>query len=134
MASKSDFAAVLNLMKTSDRHKTWSRSDVERLIIPPIELKQYMVFRDEERPVGYLSWAWMSQEASDGFASRERKLTASDWNSGPHAWIIDVISDGGNVRKMMGALSARFPGQRAQFTRSSRSSKVHHAVGQGPKS
>ena len=99
---------VIALMGKSPRHKLWSYSDVVRLIAPPIELNQCIIAKQDDKVIGYASWAWLSIKAQDNFITGNAKLQASDWNSGPCLWIIDVLTDDYNPTIMMRKLRKVF--------------------------
>ena len=99
---------VIALMGKSDVHRVWSYSDVVRLIAPPIKLNQCIIAKHDDDVIGYASWAWLSIKAQDNFITGNAKLQASDWNSGPCLWIIDVLTDDYNPTIMMRKLRKVF--------------------------
>lgn len=83
----------------SPAHRHLFISDLEWSIIPPVMLKQFKLFKDnEEKTIGYTSWARISKDVENRIlASGNAKLAPGDWNSGDIIYLIDVLTPfGGN--------------------------------------
>ncbi len=92
--------AINWLTINSPQHRHLFISDLEWSIIPPVMLKQFKLFKDNDnRTVAYASWAKISQEVEDRiFKTGNVKLAPADWNSGNKIYLIDVITPfGGNM-------------------------------------
>jgi len=104
-----DLETVIWFLAKNDVHRNWSYNDIARLIVPPLKLEQYIIDYDSKAtPIGFTSWAWLSDEAQDGFINETRKIRSSDWLSGDNAWIIDVVSNNQNPMKMLRRLEDMF--------------------------
>lgn len=104
---------VVRMMTLSLLHRRWTIGDVERLILPPIELKQCLFAEIDGTLGGFVSWALFSEEVSEVFANRARPLQEHDWDSGNQLWIIDFIGPNGAVsqitRQVKAYLCERYP-------------------------
>jgi len=67
-------------------------SDLERVILPAIVAKQFKLYRKERIPVGFVSWAYLSEEAEQRFIEDPTRLRPEDWKSGDRLWCIDLVS------------------------------------------
>ena len=103
-----DFCDIVMLMSNSTTHKQFTVTDLMRVVIPPLELGQYEVFREQNKTVGFVSWAWLTNTTAFGYITRQRRLKASDWNKGKQLWVIDVIADGYSPRKIIRYLRDKF--------------------------
>lgn len=107
------FEAAVRLMMLSDLHKQWTVSDLDRLLIPPIQMGQCLFAIKDDSPIAFVSWALFSEEASLAFANRARPLRKEDWRSGDQLWIVDFIGPFGFVpeivRMFKGHLMQRYP-------------------------
>lgn len=92
---------VVLLMANSDFHGRWFIDDLERLIIPPLELDQFYTFEVEGRVVGFVSWAFLLPEAVQGYVDGTRKIQPEDWNAGGERWVIDLIAPFGNAGEVI---------------------------------
>lgn len=90
-----DVQTVHSLMMLSSVHRKWSADDFNRLVLPPLRLKQYYITKDRK---AFLSWAFLTEEARDGYLNRTRKLQEYDWNNGDELWFIDFIAPYNNAR------------------------------------
>ena len=102
-------AQVIWLMTKSKQHRRWYFSDIENLVMPPIRLGQCIVFRHRKRPIGYLSWAFLDDEAEHAFVYGARESRPADWNSGDSMWWMDFVAPFGDLKKMGRQVRKMFP-------------------------
>ena len=62
-----DLEKVFYIMSQCTRFKDMRLSGIQRLILPPMRLGQYRIYSDKEVPMGYASWALLSNELSEGY-------------------------------------------------------------------
>ena len=101
-----DFFNTLSLMSKFKMYRNWTIADIERLIVPPLRLNQYILLHDpiSRKPKAFLSWAYLTEEAAKGYLHKTRKLQPGDWASIPsELWIIDFIALGGKswIRRLI---------------------------------
>lgn len=87
-------AFVHNIIAASPLHSSWSAEHLNRLLIPPMNLNQFLaVERPDGSPWFFTTWAFLNEEASTGFVAGTRLLQPSDWDWKPDAelWLIDFI-------------------------------------------
>lgn len=80
-------------------HRHLFISDIDWAILPPVMLKQFKLFKDQDnKTIAYASWAKISQEVEDRILKTgNTKLAPRDWNSGDKVHLIDVLTPfGGN--------------------------------------
>ena len=96
---QSDLEIVFYIMSQCTRFKDMRLSGIQRLILPPMRLGQYKIYSDKEVPIGYASWALLSDELSEGYKNNTYKIKAQDWNSGDNLWLINVLcpKGGGSI-------------------------------------
>lgn len=83
---------IVYLMMRSSFHRHLFLSDLEWLLIPPVRLKQMRIFRNEQMPLAYISWAYLTEEAEQRLLTAGVRISPRDWNAGDRIWIIDNIS------------------------------------------
>lgn len=83
------------LLSQSQLHADLRIKDLEWLIMPPLALEQFYLFRDGGKPVGLALWARCGNEAvkklQNPYSLGFPKLDLQDWNSGDETWLIDLI-------------------------------------------
>lgn len=100
-------------IENSPIHRRWSAEDFNRLLRPAIENDQYVLTDD-----GFCTWAWLSNDAFDGFIKRTRKLQPKDWVSGQNLTMIDLVARGGHAKDVVREVRKKFPrGQVALATK-----------------
>lgn len=90
------FGELVWLMTQSPLHRTLSLYDLEWLVMPPLALEQYYLFRDDQKPVGLALWANCTDEAATklagGLVDTSDRLTLEEWNGGDETWLVDLIA------------------------------------------
>lgn len=92
MEIASILGTVAALMIDSPMHQHFFLADMKWLVIPPIHLRQFRIFRRDNHPFAYVSWAMLSEEAGERLKQGNHRLRPDEWNSGDQAWIIDLIA------------------------------------------
>ncbi|MCT4558517.1 MAG: toxin-activating lysine-acyltransferase [Pelagimonas sp.] len=100
------------LFLASDRHRDTPLSEFAASVLPPIHLNQFRIYRKGNRPIGWVSWAYMSDEDAKGYMAGDFDFHVSCWTSGPHLWFIDYIAPFGHAMRMADDLKRNvFPDQ-----------------------
>lgn len=89
------------LMMNSPLHKHLFIADLEWLAAPPIMLKQFRIFRHSKVPIGYASWAFISEEAEQRLMSGARRLQPAEWNAGDRIWLMDLVAPFGGMENII---------------------------------
>lgn len=83
---------VTFLLTISPPHLERSIAHIRDMVIAPLMLKQVRVFLKGKQPVAALSWAYASEEIRDRTAKPPFVMALTDWRSGPHVTVVEVIS------------------------------------------
>ena len=92
---------VSALMIDSPMHQHFFLADMKWLVIPPIHLRQFRIFRRDNHPFAYVSWAMLSEEAGERLKQGSHRLRPDEWSSGDQAWIIDLIAPFGGHEEVL---------------------------------
>jgi len=93
IAIESALGALSILSMKSQSHRYVFTGDYEWLFLPPIALKQFVLFRNNKNePIAFVSWASVSAEVEKRISSGITKLQPKDWNSGDKIYIMDIVS------------------------------------------
>ena len=95
---------VVWLMTQSPHHRHLFLEDITSLVVGPVALGQYRIWRENGVPVGYASWATLDAEAEKRVRADVKSLKAEDWNSGDQLWLMDVIAPFGAHEKIVAEL------------------------------
>ena len=91
---------VLVLFLASNRHCNSSISELAASVLPAVHFNQFRIYRDDKRPIGWISWAYMSEEDASGYMAGDFDFKISTWKSGEHLWFIDFIAPFGHALKI----------------------------------
>ena len=113
------------VMMHSPAHKHMFISDLEWLLVPPIGLKQFRLWRRDNLPVAFASWAFLSEDVAARFADSVkqgqtwgRRLAPADWRSGDQLWLIDLVCPFGGIEEAARQLkSETFKGRKVKTLR-----------------
>ena len=96
---------IVWVMTQSPGHKHFALGDLEWMVMPPLLLEQYRIFRDGEKPVGVALWAYLDEEAEKKIESGVGRLMPQEWSKGASLdperglkageggslWLVDLI-------------------------------------------
>ena len=85
------------LMMNSPAHRHLFMTDLEWLLMPSLLHQQFRIFRRDNVPVAFVSWAWLTEDAEKRFLSGVRRLQPGDWKAGDRLWLIDLIAPFGGL-------------------------------------
>ena len=94
------------LLGRSNAHKHLFISELDWLLVPALQLRQFRIWRHNGQPVGFASWAYLTQESADRFvesakAGRMGRIAPNEWKSGDQLWLIDFLAPFGGSEEMI---------------------------------
>lgn len=89
------------LYSMSDLHRTWAIASIHLWLLPALETKQFRLYHQGEKPVGLVTWAWMSREVEQAYLQKTDSLKSTGWTSGDRLWAIDFIAPFGDARRIV---------------------------------
>ncbi|WP_161973791.1 toxin-activating lysine-acyltransferase [Hwanghaeella grinnelliae] len=90
------------LMTMTPSHRYFFLADMEWLIMTPVVLAQYRLFRDDGgKPAGLVLWAKIDDETEERLKAGATRLRPQDWNSGENYWVIDILDPMGKAPQML---------------------------------
>lgn len=87
-----DLAAVAVLLKNAPVQRRYPLAVLRSRLFPCFWHRQYLLYRQNGHPVGFVNWAWMSPEKSAEYAQTQCLLTPEDWHGGSELWITEIIA------------------------------------------
>lgn len=89
------------LMMASSTTRHTLLSELEWRVMPALVLDQAKLYLREESPVGFVSWARLSDQAAERYRQAPHHLAPSDWTSGDQIWLIDVLTPFGGAQDVL---------------------------------
>lgn len=91
-------------------------SDLDWAVMPPLLLDQCRIFMRGKMPFAFFSWAFVSDDVQQRLLAGNGKLAPHEWKSGPHLWLIDVVTPFGALKELLAELQqTKFPGQALRY-------------------
>lgn len=98
------------LMSLSPQHKHLFLADLDWRVRPAILLRQCRLFKKQNRPFAFVTWAYVTDEIVGRLQAEPGRLRPGDWRSGKRVAVVDVIAPFGGaeecVREAMKAATA----------------------------
>ena len=91
--------AWLMMASASTRHTLLS--ELEWRVMPALVLDQAKLYLRDDSPVGFVSWALLSDAAAQRYRQSPHHLAASDWKSGDQVWLVDVLAPFGGAQDVL---------------------------------
>lgn len=74
---------VTSLLMMSKVHRKMQIRDIADIVLPPIHLNQFRIYRDKDnKPVGLVTWGWFDDQIEKKYLSGETVLSYAEWKSG----------------------------------------------------
>ncbi len=104
---------IASLMISSDLHINYRLKDIRDIFMPAVDANQFRIYHNKNGfPVGFICWAFLSDEIDKLYGEGKYKLKPTDWNSGKNGWIIENIAPFGHGKQIMSELRYKiFPNQ-----------------------
>ena len=96
---------IASLMISSDLHIDYKLKDIRDIFMPAVDKNQFRIYHNKQGlPVGFLCWAFLSDEVDKLYSQGNYKLQPQDWNSGGNGWIIELIAPFGHGKDIIAEL------------------------------
>ncbi|WP_320174768.1 toxin-activating lysine-acyltransferase [Maridesulfovibrio sp.] len=104
-SSQPDLSSVLGvvtaLMMDSPVHEYFFLSDMKWLVVPPVRLRQFRIFRKDGMPFAYVCWASVNEQTEARLKAGHVKLRPDEWNNGDNLWLVDLVAPFGGAEEVM---------------------------------
>lgn len=106
------------LLSASPLHQNAAIGKISQNIWTPLELNQFRIYRKRDNPVGFVSWAYLSDELEQQYIAGPTELKLEDWRSGNNLFFIEFIAPFGHTRQIIQDLTTHiFPDRTAKSLR-----------------
>lgn len=79
------------------------------VLLPAIKRRQFVLAVEAGKPVFYLSWASLGEEAEARYLSNPpERMPEADWASGDRLWLLDWVAPFGHTRAMRHVIARLF--------------------------
>jgi cytolysin-activating lysine-acyltransferase len=88
---------VVWLMMQMPAYRHVFLADLEWMVMPPVLLNQFRLFRVENRIVAFAAWAYLSEAVEKRLQEPNPRLAPVDWKSGDRLWLIHLFAPFGHT-------------------------------------
>jgi cytolysin-activating lysine-acyltransferase len=82
---------IVGLFSNSKYHVKSTIGHFMASVIPAMKHSQFKLFFNGMKPVGFVSWAMLSEEVEKKYKSGKHLLTMDEWKSGDEIWLAEFI-------------------------------------------
>ncbi|WP_343583466.1 toxin-activating lysine-acyltransferase [Herbaspirillum sp.] len=102
------FGSVSWLWLHSERHRNIPLHTLATLLLPAIKQRKFVMVSEGGKPVFYMSWADMDEEAESRYLRHSpEQMRSEDWDSGERMWVLDWVAPFGHSRLMSRLIRGR---------------------------
>ncbi len=106
--------SVVWLWMNSKSQSSMPLSALSSWLVPALHTKQFLLAYEangiHSKPVAYMAWAQLSQEAESRYVHNAATgIAPLDWNSGDRVWITDFFAPYGHAKIFADAIAATLP-------------------------
>ncbi|SEL90312.1 cytolysin-activating lysine-acyltransferase [Roseateles sp. YR242] len=84
----------------SDSHRNMPLHALQTLLLPAIKHRQFVLASEQGKPVFFLTWAMLTQEAERRYlAHSPLAMPEADWVGGDRMWILDWVAPFGHTQQ-----------------------------------
>jgi cytolysin-activating lysine-acyltransferase len=87
---------VVWLMMNMPAYRHVFIADLEWMVLPPLAINQYRLFRADNRVVAFAAWAYLSEAAEARLQESNPRLAPADWKSGERLWLVNLFAPFGH--------------------------------------
>ena len=93
--------AYVYLCNFSELHKKYRFSTLLQRVLPSLVMRNFRLHLVGDIPVAFVSWAWLSDEATERLSGGGMGLSISDYNSGDNLWFLEALAPFGHSFDMI---------------------------------
>ncbi len=92
---------VVWLMMQSPLHKEFFLYELESMVLRPMALQQFQIYRNNNQPGAVVFWAKVSNEVEQRLMQGNARMKGPDWQSGEKYWVVDVVAPFGKAEEVL---------------------------------
>ncbi|MBV6627271.1 MAG: toxin-activating lysine-acyltransferase [Rivularia sp. (in: Bacteria)] len=90
--------SITHLMGSSQLHRQYQIADITERFIPSLIHNQFRYYEINGNPIGFVNWAWLSDEVEEKYSTGEYVLSLDEWVGGNNLWFPEFVAPFGHAR------------------------------------
>ncbi|MEL6353883.1 MAG: toxin-activating lysine-acyltransferase [Cyanobacteria bacterium J06627_28] len=93
--------SLLHLAMHSPLHRQYTLNELEEQFVASLLHDQFRYYEVAGSPVGFVNWAWLTDELSRKYSTGQYTLALDEWQGGSQLWFPEFIAPFGHARAMV---------------------------------
>ncbi|MDJ0511434.1 MAG: toxin-activating lysine-acyltransferase [Crocosphaera sp.] len=89
---------IIHLMINSPLHRQYQIMSLAERFIPSLIHNQFRYYEIKGNPIGFVNWAWLTDEVEKKFITGQYVLPFEEWQGGPNLWFPEFLAPFGHAR------------------------------------
>jgi cytolysin-activating lysine-acyltransferase len=90
--------SIIHLMLSSPLHRKYKISSIAERFVPSLIHNQFRYYEIDGNPIGFVNWAWLTDEVEPKFLTGKYVLQVDEWKGGNNLWFPEFIAPFGHAR------------------------------------
>lgn len=90
--------SITHLMLSSPLHRKYKVSSITERFVPGLVHNQFRYYEIDGNPIGFVNWAWLTDEVEQKFLKGKYVLKLDEWKAGNNLWFPEFIAPFGHAR------------------------------------
>ncbi len=87
-----DLGIITFLFGLSTYHQKFTAGHIMAYVVPALKSSQFKIYYKGIKPIGYVSWAFLSDETEKKYQKGDYVLRMDDFNSGKNLWLTEFVT------------------------------------------
>lgn len=93
--------SLLHLAMQSPLHRQYTLDELEEQFVSSLLHDQFRYYEVAGSPVGFVNWAWLTDQVAERYSTGEYTLSLDEWQGGSRLWFPEFIAPFGHTRAMV---------------------------------
>ncbi|BAY88888.1 MULTISPECIES: toxin-activating lysine-acyltransferase [unclassified Tolypothrix] len=90
--------SITHLMISSPLHRKYKIASISERFVPSLIHNQFRYYEIDGNPIGFVNWAWLTDEVEEKFLKGKYVLQLDEWQGGNNLWFPEFIAPFGHAR------------------------------------
>lgn len=103
-----DLGAFMALLEDAPVQQQYPLRVLYMRLWPAMQHHHYELMWQDDRPVAYVNWAWLTSSTSASYRDTQCMLAEADWVAGDQLWFMELIAKNGSLLSFVQRLTKQF--------------------------
>ncbi|EDX84677.1 RTX toxin acyltransferase family [Synechococcus sp. PCC 7335] len=93
--------SLLHLAMHSPLHRRYTLNELEEQFVASLIHGQFRYYEVAGSPVGFVNWAWLTDELAEKYSTGEYTIALNEWQGGSQLWFPEFIAPFGHTNAIV---------------------------------